>query len=137
MIELVIYKSIQNNFLDYNKLKASCEFNITYYTTLLNIIEQKPIKQIENTFFQSLVYFFIKERNLKTTIRNITGIYELSLMFPTTEILEVAMGKNSDLISINSDADKVGLLMGLYSQLTSKTRNEILEETLLFSKNMI
>lgn len=137
MIELVIYKSIQNNFIDYNKLKASCEFNISYYSALLSIIEQKSTQEIEASLFPSLVYFFIKERNLKITIRNITGIYELSLMFPMSEILDVAMGKTSDLISVSNDADKVGLLMGLYSQLTSKTRNEILEETLLFSKSMI
>lgn len=125
---------IKNKLSYLDKIKASMMFNYYYYSSVYNFSEgSNKYKDA----IQVLKFFILKEDNLLNQIPYLNNTYQIAIMMNSEELLQLLIGKNSNIISIKTDASKVGLLLAFIYKKFNITRTEMLSETLFFAESML
>lgn len=63
--------------------------------------------------------------------------YERAIMMSEEEIVKIALGKYSNIIVVTDDTVRVGLILAVIKNRFNASPQEVLEETLLYAKNVV
>lgn len=126
--------SIRQEFKSQRLQEDEIFYNYYFYQSLVSY-KMSSIKEID--YLSCMFYFILKEDNITNSIAALNNTYQICNMMSEKEIFKLLIGKKSSIISLNSDAAKMGALLSLIYKSQELSKTEVLEKTLLFYKNVL
>lgn len=85
----------------------------------------------------AMYYFIIKEDNLSNQISVFNNTYQMALMTQEKDLFRTLAGRQSNIMSLTSDAAKVGALLALAHKIYGISKTDMLTRTLFLAETMV
>lgn len=130
-----LFHSIKAAAKDVDKDLAKLFFNYYMHLFLFNYATEglKDPRMVEH----ALYYFIAKEDNMSSQIPVFNNTYQMADMTQEKDLFRTLAGRNSNIMSLTSDAAKVGALLALTHKVYGISKTEMLTRTLFLSQSMV